>query len=143
MFKVTAVHGSKPWSNGQNIDYFIELEGLEGRHTLTQKPTTPAPEIGQDLWGHPEDGGTWPSGDPKPPKFRKGQRGGFGSGGGGNSRAKDPAERESIERQVAAKCATDLLVALMAQGVWKPEGVDALGEAHGRLMVKVAGGIRS
>ena len=36
MFRISAVHGQREW-NGRNnstfIDYTIELEGLDGRHT--------------------------------------------------------------------------------------------------------------
>lgn len=101
VFKITAVHGSREWSGRNNstfVDYTIELEGLDGRHTLTQKPTTPAPQIGEELLGHPEDAGTFPSGDPKPPKFVKAKPAG-GFGGGGGPRPEDPARAKRILRQ--------------------------------------------
>lgn len=116
MFKVSAVHGSREWTGkyGPNVDYTIELEGLAGRHTLTQKPTTPAPTVGEELFGHAEDGGAFPSGDPKPPKFVKAKK----DGGGFNSapRPEDPKRAARILRQHSQDMALQYAVLRHQQG---------------------------
>lgn len=50
--------------HGQMIDYYIGVGGWEGSMKLTQKPETPAPQVGQTLYGAvqvevitPKDGG--------------------------------------------------------------------------------------
>lgn len=120
---------------GNNFrSYYCKFEGDERRIEIAQKPETPAPNIGDTLTGVITDKNGYF-------KFKKARQGG-GFGGNGGSRPRDPQERESIERQVAAKVASDLLVALMAQGTFKPEGVAALGDAHSKLAATVAGGIK-
>lgn len=121
--EVTAVHGSKPWKDGRFVDYFIELDKLQGRHTLVQKPQTPAPHVGQQLYGHGEEQPPWPSGDPRPPKFVKDQRDGNAPPpvGAPPSAPQAPVGNgrdRSIEAQVALKAA-----ALAAQGRSREEVV--------------------
>lgn len=60
--------------------------------------------------------------------------------GGGNNRPRDPQERASIERQVAAKVAADLLIALMEKAGWSPD-TDGLLDQHARYSKRIAEGI--
>jgi hypothetical protein len=124
-------------ANGQFRSYYLKVEGDEKTYELAQKRDKPAPNVGDTVDATVE---TREVNDVTYYKLKREyqQRG----GGGNGNRSKDPAERESIERQVAAKVASDLLVALMAQGTFKPEGVDGLGQAHTRLAAQVAGGIK-
>lgn len=103
MFKVTAVHGSREWSSTQGgpmVTYTLSLDGLDGRHELNQKQATKAPEPGEELFGHAEDGGKWPDGNPKPPKFKKAQQ---QSGGGPRYSAEDIARMDAVGR-VKGRC---------------------------------------
>lgn len=139
-YRITQVHGSREWQprqGGTNIDFTITLDGVEGQHVLTQKKDGPhvAPQVGDEIFGHIEDGGTWPSGDPKPPKLKRDQQdagnaprsstGGSSSYGGGR-------DNRSIEAQVAMKEAGNLMVGFMATG-WAPESADQLAATTIRL----------
>lgn len=125
--------------NYGNWTYFVKLEGVEKGALLVHKKGEPK-NPGDVIEGYYLEEKKSQAGKTYLKLTRPQQQ---SNNGGGGNRAKDPAERESIERQVAAKVASDLLVALMAQGTFKPEGVDALGDAHTRLAAKVAGGIRA
>lgn len=135
-YKIVAFDGPpRDWEyQGNNFrSYYCKFEGDERRIEIAQKPETPAPNIGDTLTGViTEKNGYF--------KFKKARPGG-GFGGNGGSRPKDPAERESIERQVAAKCATELLVGFMGTG-WKPESVNALATQHTALAKQIAGEIK-
>lgn len=114
--------GPREWTSKAghvNLSYRVDLVNdadgrLEGDVELTQKKTTPAPQVGQTLEGDVETGGQYGA------KFKKAQGGGARQGGGGG-RPRDPAERASIERQVAFKGAVELVVAM------KPEGMGESG----------------
>jgi hypothetical protein len=82
-----------------------------------QKPETALPTDGSTLTG------TITSSD-YGLKFRKDKPAAYGGGGGG-SYGKSPEERESIVRQVSAKCATDLAVAMIQKDMVQSE-VDAM-----------------
>lgn len=77
-------------------------DGFNGEAEITQKPTTPAPQGGQQIEG------TLDKSNPKfPPKLKKAQAnngGGFKGGGRSNK------DSESIERQVAYKGAVEMCV---------------------------------
>lgn len=114
-YRITAVNSTREWpskkTGQQYISYDIDLvlpDGTtEGNIELAQKKTTPAPQVGDTLEGSIDRSGSYG------PKFKKAQgQGGGGARGGGGSRARDPQERASIERQVAYKGAVDLAVAL-------------------------------
>lgn len=76
-------------------------DGFDGEAEITQKPTTPAPQVGQQIEG------TLDTSNPKfPPKLKKAQGGGAPRGG-----SKSPKDTDSIERQVAYKGAVELAVA--------------------------------
>jgi hypothetical protein len=140
-YKVAEVKGNpNPWthsSGSKNLDYRCAFEGVNGDVEVTRKESSPAPQVGDELFGtlqtKTQAGYTY--------KFKSEQQGGGGGGGGGASR--NPAERASIERQVAAKAGADLLVAMMNQGGYKPSSVGDLADAHAVLMTKIATTIAS
>lgn len=142
---VTAVHGSKPWKDGRFVDYTIELDKLQGRHVLTQKPETAAPSVGQQLYGHGEEQDPWPSGDPRPPKFKKDQRpdGNFpsssqGAGSDPNPKISSDPTRDSIEAQVRLKAAAEIVTAMISSGSYTPASVDDAAERTARLAQQLA-----
>lgn len=101
---ISWVGDARPWKTaqgGQFVSYKVTLQELEGIHELTQKPETPAPTVGQKFLGevHP------PNREGFPPKIKKVQQN-FGGGNRGSS----PDERRSIERQVSAKIAAELVI---------------------------------
>jgi hypothetical protein len=102
---ISKVLDSRQWQgqHGPMVTYRIELED-HGPAELNQKPETAAPHVGQSVFGDLE-----PPKDPRyPPKLRKvQQQGGFKGNGG---KAMDPEQRRSIERQVSAKIAADLVI---------------------------------
>jgi len=105
-----------------NWDYWVRCEGVEMGIAVKHKGDKPVMRVGETLQQH---GFTWleekTSGrGNKYFKARRPERQGGGSNGGG-SRPDDPATRASIERQVAAKIAGELLVAMIANGFHKPE----------------------
>lgn len=69
-FRITEAQHRKNWQgqHGEMADYAIKLEGVEGWVQLTQKPDTPAPVVGQELFGH-----TWvqTNGDKSYLRFKK------------------------------------------------------------------------
>lgn len=126
---ITAVHGQKPWKDGRFVDYTVEADKLEGRHTLTQKPDTTPPAVGQQVFGHGEDQPPWPSGDPRPPKLKKDNpQGPPPTEAGGQpsipkaSNGSDPT-RDSIEAQVKLKAAAEIVTAMIASGSYTPASV--------------------
>lgn len=135
-YKVTAVKGTNDWTGqyGAMTDYRCTFDGVDGDVQVTKRQGNAGPSVGDELFGTLESktqaGYTY--------KFKAVVRG--GGGGGGGSRPRDPKERESIERQVAAKSAAELLCALMATG-WKPESVGKLADQHQALAKRIAEGI--
>lgn len=87
-YKVVNVQERDKWqsSYGEFQNYALQLEGEEGWVQLSQKPETPAPQAGQELFGRIE---VQTRGDKTWRKFKKGQRqdGGNFKGGGGSSKA--------------------------------------------------------
>jgi hypothetical protein len=91
--------------HGKFVSYRIELEG-HGEAELVQKPETPVPAVGQSVFGE-----LVPGKEGFPPKLKKAK-----PQGGGNWASKDsPDQRRSIERQVSAKIAAELVVAGVAK----------------------------
>lgn len=123
-------------ANGQFRSYYLNVEGDDKTYELAQKRDKPAPNVGDSFEATVE------TREANGVTYYKLKRQYQQRSNGGSGRPRDPQERESIERQVAAKVASDLLVALMAQGTFKPEGVAALGDAHSKLAATVAGGIK-
>ena len=88
-YKVVNVQERDKWqsSYGEFQNYALQLEGEEGWVQISQKPETPAPQAGQELFGRIE---VQTRGDKTWRKFKKGQRqdGGYsGSTGSGSSKA--------------------------------------------------------
>lgn len=106
-YTVKAINRQKPWKSKRGDDmvsYYCVLhneEGKGGEVEISQKVSTAAPTVGQKLEGTVEKGNYGL-------KFKKEYGGGGGYGGG---RKSNPEDRRSIERQVAAKCATELVIA--------------------------------
>lgn len=122
-------------ANGAFRSYYLRVEGDEKTYELAQKRDKPAPNVGDSFEATVETrevNGT---------TFYKLKRQYQQRGGNNGRQPKDPAERESIERQVAAKCATDLLVGFMATG-WKPDTALKLGEMHTVLAKQIASEIK-
>jgi hypothetical protein len=83
--------------NGKMKKYTVQFEGSDDWVELSQKPTTPAPTVGQELDGTIED-------TQYGKKFKKA----YGAGGGfAGGKAQDPATRGSIERQSALKASVE------------------------------------
>lgn len=72
-YKITEVQKRKEWSGnyGTFQDYALRLEGIDGWVSLSQKPETPEPQVGQELYGHTE---TQTHGDKTYLKFKKVQK---------------------------------------------------------------------
>ena len=107
-YTVKSINRQKSWKGkyGDMVSYYCILENEGGNQAeveIAQKVTTPAPTVDQKIEGTVEDGDYGK-------KLKKAQPQG-GGGGGFKSGPKSPEERKSIERQVAAKCATDLVIA--------------------------------
>ena len=53
-YKITEAQFRKNWSgaHGEMADYAVKLEGVDEWVQLTQKPETPAPTVGAELFGH-------------------------------------------------------------------------------------------
>lgn len=81
-YTITEVQKRKEWSGkfGTFQDYALQLDGVDGWVSLSQKPETPEPEKGQALYGHTE---TQTHGDKTFLKFKKAQRQDSGSYSGG------------------------------------------------------------
>ena len=82
-YKITEVQKRKEWSGkfGTFQDYALQLEGVDGWVSLSQKPETAEPQVGQELYGHTE---TQTHGDRTYLKFKKAQKqdGGYSGGSG-------------------------------------------------------------
>lgn len=127
-----------PDQNG-NVSYFLKLEGVEKGVLLRHKKDKPIRSAGDVIEGYYLEEKTSQAGK-QYFKLTRPQQPNAGAGNNG-SRSKDPAERESIERQVAAKCATELLVGFMGTG-WKPSTVNDLATQHQALAKQIAGEIK-
>lgn len=109
IYQVHAVTSKREFESkyGPLVSYKVQLkgdDGFDGEAEITQKPTTPSPQKGQEIEG------TLDKSNPKfPPKLKKAQGGGPPRAGGGG--AKSPKDTESIERQVAYKGAVELAIA--------------------------------
>lgn len=111
-FKVESILDRSEWEGnfGPMVTYRLRANGTEC--DLNQKPETPAPTEGQEIWGHLEDGKFRP-------KLKKDKRpdGGGGersSSGGGKSNwqpegDRDPEKVARITRAHSQNCAVELL----------------------------------
>ena len=125
--QVTAVHDTDHWEGkyGAMVTYIVELEGVEGRVSVNQKPETPPVAVGMGLFGEVTD-------TDRGKKFKKEQRDGGSKGGGGFT----PEKEKRIERMAAHKTAAHLLSVAVQLGVLTPEMVqsrESLMKAHGAL----------
>lgn len=110
---IEAVTGKREWSGnyGPMVDYSLTIDGNEVY--LTKKPDSPAPEPGESLDYEVvkrDQHGT---------KIKKVWNEGGAQATTNGSSAPAPsqaARQESIERQVAAKCAAEVVAALAANG---------------------------
>lgn len=124
IYTVKQVTSQNTWegSHGPMVSYKMEVSDSNGNQQtveLNQKPDTPAPSQGQEIDGFLEPSKR----DGFPPKLKKTPKAAGGGFGGGKGKPRDPAERASIERQVAFKGAVELCAA----GAHSME-VDALNE---------------
>jgi hypothetical protein len=123
-------------ANGQFRSFYLKVEGDDKVYELAQKRDKPAPNVGDSFEATVEarevNGST----------FYKLKKHYAPRGNNGGRPSKDPAERESIERQVAAKTASDLLVGLMSTG-WKPESAMKLADLHTVLAAQIAKEIKT
>lgn len=88
--------------------YIVQFEGQPMPVELSQKPETPVPKTGDSLHGTIED-------TQYGKKFKKVQNNTFGNSPVSKEFKADPLKQASIERQVALKCAIDLLAAKLPQ----------------------------
>jgi hypothetical protein len=91
-YTIKNVRGPKEWTGqyGAMHSYYIELDGLEGEHELSQKTTTAPPAVGESLFGD----STPPVKDGFPKKFKKAMQGsGFRGNGGGRDLSPEAQSR--------------------------------------------------
>jgi len=95
---------------GTMYKYLIQFEGVSAPTELSQKPETPEPKQGDILHGTIAD-------TQYGKKFTKVQKDGQGAIAGGRAKEfkADPLKQASIEKQVALKCAVELLSAKLPQ----------------------------
>lgn len=122
---IEAVTGRREWSGnyGPMVDYSLTIDGNEVY--LTKKPDSPAPEPGESLDYEVvkrDQHGT---------KIKKVWNEGGGNGSAPASSPSQAARNESIERQVAAKCAAQVVAALSATG--KLASSDAIASTFDKL----------
>lgn len=117
-YTVTEVQPNpKPWRSSRGDDmlgYRLTLQN--GTETVTncelsQKASTPAPTVGQELDGTIDREAQYG------PKFKKAYAGGPGGGG----RPRDPKETAAIQRQHSQKVAAMIVQAKATAGVATPE----------------------
>lgn len=127
---IKSVDGQREWSGnfGPMIDYTLTIEsgGKTGPVYITKKPDSPAPEAGESF------------------DYEVVKRDKFGTkikrvfdtpytADNGSSLKAGPsqaARNESIERQVAAKCAARVVAAYVASGKTPPAAADVTDEFH-------------
>lgn len=128
---VKSVDESREWTGnfGTMIDYTltIESDGKSGQVYVTKKPESPAPEAGE----------SWDYEVVKRDKFGTKVKRVFDSPYAGpvsnGSPAATPsqaARNESIERQVATKCAAQVIAAYVASGKTPPAALTLADEFH-------------
>lgn len=111
-YTVTGVIGPQEWTgtHGMFHDYKLSLEGQEKAAVVTQKPTSPAPQQGQQVWlelqQHPKFQDLLKAKRVQPPDQ---QQGSFTPRSNGTP-SHDDATRASIEKQVALKTAVEFEV---------------------------------
>ncbi len=128
-YTIKEVHGSQDGSfigkDGTNVsltDYQLTVtnpQGQDGKVILSQKPETAAPTVGQTIDGEtkPIPGGPL-KGQLKlkktpPAQF---QGGGFSGPQNGSQPPQNDDRQRSIEMQVSAKCAAQVVAAMVATG---------------------------
>jgi hypothetical protein len=98
---------SREWTPPQGGDpvtfYTIKLD-THGDQEVSIGLKKGEPKVGEQLFGVVEE-------TPRGLKFKKVNKNYESGGGGGSFRKDDPDQRRSIERQVSAKIAADLIVA--------------------------------
>ena len=131
-----------PLDHGLFKSYRLRMEGHgEKVFEILQKAETPAPQAGQSFEATIKNvvnvGGT------EITNLKKVQAQGGGGGSRGGAAPKSPEERASIEKQVAAKVAGDLLVAFLQSGKYAPGNTQEVAEDHRLLSLHVAETIRT
>lgn len=122
----------------QEIEMVLRNEaGIEKAVEWYTKASTSLPTPGTSVEGEVKPDDKFPD----KLKFKKAQQQGGNYNGGG--RGHSPEERVSIERQVAAKCATDLIVAWLPTGPGASVDLDTLLGWHKKLASGIAEGIKS
>jgi hypothetical protein len=121
--------------------YRLKMEGKgEDVFTILQKPDTAPPQVGQSFEASIRK--TFPGKDGQPPlhslKKESAQGSGYRPQSNGNSSGDSPETRSSIERQVAAKEASNLLVAMVTAGTYKPSQTSEVAEDHRYLANEIA-----
>lgn len=110
-FTVVQVTSRNEWQgqHGPMVSYRLEVSGPNGNQTveLNQKPDTAPPAQGQVIEGDLQQ-----AREGFPPKLKKAPKPSGGGFGGGGGKPKNPAERGSIERQVAFKGACEVAAAM-------------------------------
>ena len=111
-YTVTQLVDTKTWEgqHGPMVTYSLDVSDPSGKATrvqMNQKPTSPAPAVGQIIEGTLEPNGSFPMKLKKaPPAF----------GGGGGSRPMDPKVQAQIIRQHSQGCALKYAALRHAQG---------------------------
>lgn len=101
-YKLVSVSDPKPWQgqHGPMVGYILKLDGEDKPVHINQKPETRAPVAGMTMALELSPHKTFPDAL----QAKRQQLGGGASG----ARGSDPAERKSIQGQVAVKAAVDI-----------------------------------
>lgn len=120
MYTIESVGPTKEWSgaHGPMLDYQIKFKEEPEWVTVTQKPSTPAPAVGQTL-----NGSITPTQYGK--KFKKEQV----MGGGASSSPRQPLDHDSMYRCNALNNATALVAGSGAKDEVLPARVTELADA--------------
>lgn len=127
-YEVVAVSDTvRDWDStkgGPMKGYRVHLKGEDGGIVAncewSRKQTSPAPTVGQKLYGDIDLEAQYG------PKFKQAQQGG---GGGGGSYGKSPGEQRMIAMQASHKVAVDVTRIAVDAGLWKPETPEAIAAA--------------
>jgi len=110
-YTIQSVTGPRTWNGqyGEMHSYDVIVDGIEGKVEISQKPTTPAPQVGDHILGTIEERNGFK-------KLKREPKASFGGGGGGGR-----ANPEDM-RQRAAQGALSNAVAFSSylQSVDKP-----------------------